>query len=72
MVKLAKAMRSTAAAAMPIRMARLRCRAGSPAAAMPTTMALSPASATSMATTCNRAVMDSQFMAPVYPLYPAG
>ena len=47
----ANRMRSTVAAAMPARMTRWRCRAGSPAAAIPTTIALSPASTISIMTT---------------------
>lgn len=52
----ANRMRSTVAAAMPAAMTRRRCATGSPAAAMPTTMALSPASTMSMITTDNSAV----------------
>ena len=44
-------MRSTVAAAMPAAMTRRRRAAGSPAAAIPTTIALSPASTMSMMTT---------------------
>src|SRR5260370_1314278 len=47
----ASATRSTVAAAMPMTITLCRCCAGRPAAAMPTTMALPPASTTSMITT---------------------
>ncbi len=55
-VKTAKMMRSTAAAAMPKMIAFLRSSIGSPAAAMPTTTALSPASTRSMTMTVASAV----------------
>ena len=58
-VNIAKTMRISAAAMMPMRIACRRCAAGSPAAAMPTTMALSPASAMSMRITETRAVSAS-------------
>jgi len=41
-------MSSTVAPAMPNTIARVRCCAGNPAAAIPTTIALSPAKARSM------------------------
>jgi hypothetical protein len=59
----AKAMRITVAAPMPQRIAFRRCSAGSPAAAMPTTMALSPASTTSMNRTCASATSQSGIVA---------
>ena len=48
MVTPAKPMRSTVAAAMPTRIALVRCSFGRPAAARPMTMALSPASTRSI------------------------
>ena len=51
----AKTMRSAVAAAMPIRIALLRCSLGSPDAASPMTMALSPASTRSIMMTCKKA-----------------
>src|SRR3954470_23849746 len=53
-------MRRTVAATMPIRMAFLRCPSGSPAAASPITIALSPARTRSIITTWNNAVRDSE------------
>jgi hypothetical protein len=44
---------------MPNKIARVRCCSGNPAAAMPTTMALSPASAKSIITTWKSAAMAS-------------
>src|SRR5262245_47826337 len=55
----AKAMRRAVAARMPSRIALLRFCGGSPAAARPMTMALSPASTRSIRTTCNKAVRAS-------------
>jgi hypothetical protein len=49
-------MRSTVAMTMPIRIARRRSQAASPAAAMPTTMALSPARERSMTTTWTKSL----------------
>ena len=48
----AKKMRSTMAAPMPQKITLRRWSTGTPAAAMPTTMALSPASTRSIAMTC--------------------
>ena len=50
----AKAMRMTVAAMMPQKIAFVRWSAGRPAAAMPTTMALSPARTMSMNSTSSR------------------
>ena len=58
-VMLAKMMRRTVAAMMPTRIARLRCSRGSPDAARPITMALSPASTRSMKMTWKKAVKAS-------------
>ena len=55
----AKRMRSTVAATMPTRIALFRCSRGSPAAARPMTMALSPASTRSIMMTWRRAVKAS-------------
>jgi hypothetical protein len=55
----AKAIRITVAAPMPSRMAVRRWSGGSPAAAMPTTMALSPASTMSMNNTCASGIIQS-------------
>src|SRR4051794_20480330 len=51
----AKKMRRAMAAPMPQKMTLRRCSSGTVAAAMPTTMALSPARTRSMAMTCPRA-----------------
>src|SRR5215216_543344 len=53
----AKPMRRSVAANMPIRIALLRCPSGSPAAASPITIALSPASTRSIMMTWKSAVM---------------
>ena len=59
-VKTAKTMRSIAAAPMPRMIAFRRTSGGNPAAAMPTTMALSPASTRSMTMTVESAVSSER------------
>ena len=70
-VMLAKTMRSTVAAMMPTRIALLRCSRGSPDAARPMTMALSPASTRSMKMTWKKALRASGEMSSLirHPLH---